>query len=122
MSASLKRMRERRNSVSSGHDQKMKTTTKTIRTVDYNELNREIESFLKEKEVSNEFCVVVEECLSNDSSKTFNVDGKLTHSDHKYYIPRILDGKFEYQTRTILNWMCSEGRLEAGEYLVEISW
>lgn len=100
----------------------MKTTKKTILEVDYNELDKSINEFLKEKGIKGEFEVVADEELNNDSQKSFLVDGKEDEFFLKYDLPDIKKGKFSFKTGTILNWMCIEGKIEAGEYIVDICW
>lgn len=101
----------------------MKFTTKTIRSVNYNDLDESISEFLKEKGAkTSEFEIVAYEELGNDSAQTFNV-GK-----YDWAVPsegdkqEILDGKLHWRTGKILEWMCSEEKIPAGDYVVEISW
>lgn len=101
----------------------MKYQTRTTNFVNYNDLDRAISEFLKEKGAKNtQFEVVAYEELGNDSDKAFNIgkyDFSLPDESDK---ADILNGKLHYQTGRILEWMCAEGKIPAGDYVVEISW
>lgn len=101
----------------------MKYQTRTTNFVNYNDLDRAISEFLKEKGAKNtEFEVVAYEELGNDSDKAFNI-GK-----YDWAVPdekdkqEILRGNLYFRTGPILEWMCAEGKIPAGDYVVEISW
>lgn len=101
----------------------MKYQTRTTNFVNYNDLDRAISEFLKEKGAKNtEFEIVAYEELGNDSDKAFNI-GKydwavLDEKDKQ----EILRGNLYFRTGVILEWMCAEGKIPAGDYVVEISW
>ncbi len=101
----------------------MKIDTKTIHSVNYNDLDRAISDFLKEKGGKNcEFEVVAYEELCNDTAKTFNIgeyDWAVPDEDEK---EEILGGKLHFKTSSILEWMSAEGKIPSGEYVVKISW
>lgn len=101
----------------------MKFQTKTIHSVDYNDLDEAINEFLKEKgAIKTDFEIVAHHELMNDMSKEFSV-GK-----YNWAVPsesdksEILNGKLGWQTNKILEWICSEGKIPAGDYVVDISW
>lgn len=103
----------------------MKTTTKTVIEVDYNELDGEVTRFLRSKNIEvGEYgyeCTAEEE-WGNDSSHELNVDGKLDDFFEKYDKPDILKGKLSYKLSAILNWMAAEKVIEPGKYLVNVCW
>ncbi len=101
----------------------MKYSTTTIHKVNYNDFDAAINDFLKEKGAAKEdYEIVADEQLGNDCEKAFDI-GKYdwavpTERDKQ----EMLKGDLYYNTSKILEWMCQEGKIEAGEYLVEISW
>lgn len=96
----------------------MKTNTKTVREVDYNDLDEAITEFLKSKGVNKNYeCVAYEE-WGNYESHSFDVDGDIDEADKT----QILHGNLHYQTQNILNWMAEENVIENGEYLVSVYW
>ena len=101
----------------------MKYTTKTIREVDYNVLDRAITEFLKDKEADlgpyekyGYECVAANE-WGNYQSHSFTVDGDIDAEGKE----EIMDGD-NYGTSDILNWMAEEGVIGKGEYLISVSW
>ena len=99
----------------------MKFTTKTANVIDYNDLDDAITDFLQKKGVlplegprSRYECVAYEE-WGNYESHEFDVDPK----DVDHLKP---GDRLHYQTSNILNWMCFEGLLPAGDLTVSISW
>lgn len=100
----------------------MLTGTKTVVTkVDYNDLDAAITSFLKEKEYSGAWsgrhgysCVAQNEWC-NYQSHSFTVAPKKPTSED-------LEDLGGLSTGELLDYMCAEGKVEAGEYLVEIFW
>jgi hypothetical protein len=56
--------------------------------------------------------------VSNDTSKSYNVDGKLS----KYDLDAFEAGRVYYNARMLLNKLCADGYIEAGEYIIECSW
>lgn len=81
--------------------------------VDYNEIDTLISRYFN---VSFEF--IAEEESSNDSSHTFDIDGKVD----KYDLKGIEEKKTKYMTRAYLNKLAEQGIIEKGEYLIEVSW
>jgi hypothetical protein len=98
----------------------MNYTTKIIREVDYKEINKAITNFLKLKEIPlrEDYQCVAEEEWSNYESHSIDIEAEADEDE----IEQIRKGKFMYQTNNILNWMCAEGLVEEGEYLVSINW
>lgn len=101
----------------------MKITTKTIHSVNYNDFDEAISEFLKEKGATEtSFEIVAYEELGNDSAQTFDIgkyDWAVPNEEDK---AEILNGTLHYRTGDILEWMCAEGKIPAGDYVVEISW
>jgi hypothetical protein len=100
----------------------MKTKTKTIIEVEYSELDKEIAKFLKRKNLlvdKNGFNCVVEEEWSNDSEHSFAVEKE---QPEDYNMKEIKEGNYHFKVGTILNWMCADGIISSGEYLVTVCW
>ena len=99
----------------------MNITTKIINEVDYNEVGDEIQKFLTSKGLAGNLyeSVPCEQELGNDT--TYNV--KVTpETPVNYDMDQLKKGKFTYRTRVILDWMCFDGIIPAGEYNINISW
>jgi|ERR1035437_137067 hypothetical protein len=100
----------------------MKTKTKTVIEVDYHDLNEEIAKFLKSKDLpigADGFECVVEEEWGNDSDHAFTLEKE---QPDEYDMVKMKKGNYQYKVGSILNWMCAEGVLAAGEYLVTVCW
>lgn len=103
----------------------MKVNKKVIFEVYYNDLDRAITQFLKSKDGNFTFLdgsryeSVSENEWSNDSCYNFNVTGQLSDSNRKIIEEGIFDG---LSTRLILDWMCEQGEIEPGEYIIRVSW
>lgn len=102
----------------------MKTTQTTVVELDYDELDKKVTKFLKEKGVKWQEHRTKYECLSeeewgNDQSHAFAVDGK---NVDKYNKKEILAGNFSFQLPTILDWMVKDGALPAGTYKIDVCW
>jgi hypothetical protein len=92
----------------------LKIEEKSVREVDYHDLD---------KFISDEFgiqyeCVPYEE-WNNYSSHSIDVKPKPLGDHEKAKISR---GDFRYLTGDLLNELCHQGKLEAGEYLINIFW
>lgn len=70
-----------------------------------------------------EFEFVAIEEANNDSSYTYNITGDLYDWDHKEMEEMLEAKKFDsWSTRRILDYLCSEGVIEKGNYLIDVSW
>ncbi len=66
--------------------------------------------------------VAIEEA-HNDSSYTFNITGKLDGFDKTEMEEMLATKKFDgWSTRRILDYLCSEGVIDKGDYLIDVSW
>lgn len=99
----------------------LKSITKTFIVVDYNDLNEFIQEHTP---FSNYDCVESEE-WGNYSKHSFSIDGKLSdyekrqwNSLHDVKRPR----SWDHMLRVILNALCEQGIIPAGEYLISVSW
>lgn len=101
----------------------MKFSTTTIHKVNYDDFDKAINEFLKEKGAEKrDYEIVADEEFGNDCEKAFDVgkyDWAIPTDEEK---ESILSGKLAWSTGKILEWMCQEGKIPSGEYLVEISW
>jgi len=99
----------------------MITKRKSVLEVSYNDIDAEITDFLLSKGFTKkdmtcerrgyEICAENEWC--NDSEHSFDVEPEpLADQTTLKHV----------STNEILNWMCAEGKLEAGEYLVDVCW
>ncbi len=96
-------------------------TRKVVIEVDYNDLDEAVTTFLKLKNFSDRNfdkhgyeCIAVNE-WSNYQSHTFTVSPNIPDDDEKNDIGGMGTGE-------ILDWMCAENLVEAGEYLVNVCW
>ena len=96
----------------------LKKTTETVHRVKYYDLD----DFIKEA------CGVEVEskqidCWGNDTQHRFKVTPIDSDADAKEW-EKIKTEKFaeDYSLRTILNGLCTDGKLESGVYLVIVSW
>lgn len=102
----------------------LNTTTKTVKEVDYNDLDKAITDFLKSKNFTNKnFDKYGYECIaenewSNYQSHSFPVEPELPD---KFELKELKEGELP-STSCLLNWMCADGLIEKGEYLVDIFW
>lgn len=87
---------------------------KTVIEMGYNELDQLIS---KEFGIDYE-CVPYEE-WNNDESHQFNVEAE---SMDAYDLKKFAKQKYDYMTRSLLNELCFRGKIEAGEYIVKVSW
>ncbi len=100
----------------------MKTTTKTVREIIVSDLDEEITKFLKSQDINTGkygYESIAENEWCNYQYHTFTVDGKVSEYDSDMIKNKELK---ELSTDTILQWMCMEGKIEAGEYLVSVNW
>lgn len=98
----------------------LKTVTKTIHEVSWSDL----EQFVAEKTGVNDYSfVAVEEC-NNDSIHEFNVSA----DNDSFFGPEDMDewiasnGNTFISNNEILDWLCINGHIEPGIYLVSVCW
>lgn len=93
---------------------------KEYRCVNYGDVDNLIN---KEFDFDEEYEVLAAEEWDNDSYRLIVVDGKLSEWGEKYVKEMIQTRKWgTYRTRHLLDYLCSQGKLEAGEYLIDVSW
>lgn len=105
----------------------LKGTKKNITEIEYHELDNAIVEFLQKKGIplplnyykKPEYCVVAQEEWSNDSDHLFLVEPE---QPEDYDLESLKEGELGFMTNTILNWMCAEGEIEAGEWNVSVCW
>ncbi len=96
---------------------KLNFVEKTIRVVDYHTFEDFVMSIYGG---DYEFADVQEG--SNDSNYTFKPTGKISDFDKKR-AEQIKSGEYpSYSNNLIFNLLVKEGYLEAGEYMVKVSW
>lgn len=96
----------------------LKIKTETTHFVDYNDLDNFIRKELGWKKY--EF-TCIEEC-DNDSSHSFDIDGKLD-SHALETIEKWKKGEFvHYSNYTVLNYLCSLNYIPSGKYVIEVCW
>jgi len=70
-----------------------------------------------------EFEFVAIEEANNDSCYTYNITGKLYNWDVTEMEEMYEAKKFDdFSTRRILDYLCSKGVVEKGDYLIDVSW
>lgn len=94
-------------------------TVKTIVVVDYDDVDKAVNKFFKLKGIDAKSECVCDNEWVNDSSHSFTVKPEPPSTPDKKGIE---GGDCSYCLGVILNWMCVEGHIDAGEYLVDISW
>jgi len=99
----------------------LKINTKTVNEVDYNDVDQAITEFLKSKgfDPGRQYDCVCEEEWQNDMKKEWKIEPRLPET---YDLKRYAECKFSYRTRSILDWMCADGLIPAGNYLIDVSW
>lgn len=82
-----------------------------------------IEDLIKAHFGIKDFSVPCDEECGNDVSLEFRLDGKMSDYDQRE-LADILSGRRRsgFRTRTLLNFLVSEGVLEPGKYLIRVSW
>ena len=99
---------------------RLKKATKKYMEVDWQDLNE----FLTERfGFDEEYEFVAAEEVGNDSKTSINVEPELSKWDREH-IEKVLETKkWEcYQTRILLCYLCEQGEIPAGEYLISVSW
>ena len=94
----------------------LKIEKKVMIKCDYHDLNEFIKNELKLPQ----FEFIADEELNNDSTWTTNV--RPEEMDYKEFIAILRGGSTMYQSGALMNQLCFEGKLEAGEYAVDICW
>ena len=111
----------------------MKTNTKTIIEVDSNDIDLAVTAFLLEKGILNKpdpnvqsweqkrvnYESVAEQEWNNDSNYSFTVEPNKPDEDDA---EDIAEGKLMWKLSVILDWMCLEGVIEKGDYLISVYW
>lgn len=98
----------------------MEVTQKTVFEVDYNDLDDKITQFLESKGYPfNEtgYECIAENEWNNDSCHLWPITNKLSE-----YTRKKIEKLGHLGTGEIMDWMCSEGLIEPGEYLITICW
>ena len=101
-----------------------KGTQKQVTEIEVRDLDDAITEFLKSKGFTNKnfdkygYEAIAENCWNNYEEHSFDVSPSLPDD---YDLERM--GRNEApDTSTLLDWMCADGLIEAGEYLVDCSW
>lgn len=99
----------------------MKIKQKTVKEICYSDLDLSITEFLKSKGYSDKnFDKYGYECIAenewgNYQSHSFDVEPELPDEEDQRDVTWLGTGG-------ILNWMCFDGILEKGEYLINVCW
>ncbi|KKL86839.1 hypothetical protein LCGC14_1940680 [marine sediment metagenome] len=99
---------------------KLKFMLKQYLEVNYGDLDK----FLTERfSFDEEYEFVAAEEVGNDSKTSINVEPELSKWDREH-IEKVLETKkWECcQTRILLCYLCEQGEIPAGEYLISVSW
>jgi hypothetical protein len=97
---------------------KPKCVTETVHVVEVNDL----ETFIREQ-TGHSYEVVPNEEWGNDEQHRFDIDGKLDEWNINDWNEFKSDGvEHQYRTRTIMNGLCADGKLDAGIYVINVSW
>lgn len=96
----------------------LKLVTETIHKVD----SYDLEEFI-EKVTGHTYEIVASEEWSNDSQHRFTVEAKLDKWNKEDWNTFKATGEAEcYRLRAILNGLCADGHIPAGNYLVTVCW
>lgn len=98
----------------------LRCSVKTVIDVDYVDL----EGFIEAHYGVDDYSVIADLECKNDSSHTVSVSGgKLDKYDTKT-LNEFKSGKAEYgcSLHILMQDMCNEGVIEAGDYLINVSW
>ena len=95
--------------------------TLTVKVVDYRKVNQVIsEEF---PNLSEPYNCVAEEEWSNDIERLMYINGELDEHELRDIQEVLQTGKVKmYRTNTLLNYLCSQGKIDKGDYLIRISW
>lgn len=94
--------------------QELECTKRTLITVESHKLDQ----FIKQ-ETGHEYCVMASEQLSDDDRCEISVDGQLDDYDNQEWNKFKESGRYsDFRTNAILNGLCSQGLIEAGDYLI----
>lgn len=99
---------------------KLNHIKKSVIEVDYNDFDRFVnEIYFK----PNEYEFVADHEANNYSSYIFRVNGKISEDPWtQEEIKSIRSGKPTRNTGLLLNLLCADGHIEAGEYLINVFW
>ncbi len=98
--------------------QMLKFQTEIVNTIEVNDL----EKFITET-TGHTYEVVPNEEWNNDSQHRLHVDGDLSEYTQKDWDDFKLTGEqHQYRLQTIMEGLCADGHLEAGVYVVDVSW
>lgn len=89
---------------------------KTVFSADYHEVEQLINEYFPK--LNGQYEIPCSEECSNDVTLEYDLDGKLDTWDEQ----SIEEGKEMYMTRTYLDKLVSVGTLEAGTYIIRVSW
>lgn len=97
----------------------LKTTTKTVHYVDYNDFDNKVKEIY-----GHDFEIIVDEECSNDCNLS---SGNITISKlDGYDLGRLgkflLDGREKWMWRILLKDMVNNGHAPEGEYIINVSW
>lgn len=94
----------------------LKTKKLEVILVNYEDLDKFINHHYSNLQTGFEF--ITDEEMSSDSEKLIDVTGKVT----RYKKNLIKAGEVSYMTSTYLNDLCKKGVIQAGKYLIQVSW
>lgn len=89
---------------------------KTVFSADYNDVEKLINEYFPK--LNGKYEIPCSEECNNDVTLEYDLDGNLSTYDER----GIEAGEEMYMTRTYLNKLVSVGTLEAGTYIIRVSW
>lgn len=99
---------------------KLKTNIKQYIEVNYGDLD---EFLTKRFSFDPKYEFVAAEEMGNDSEKSIIVEAELDKWDKKHIEEILKTKKWEhYETGTLLCYLCEQGEIPAGNYLISICW
>lgn len=83
----------------------------------------EIEAIAQEVFGDDDYCFHAVQVSDNDTSHSFDVDGKLDEYDQKD-VDEMLESNriMTYRNQKVLNYLAKIGKIETGNYIIEVCW
>lgn len=97
---------------------KLKAEKVTYYSVEYGDLEKLVQEVYPEK--YSDYCFVSTQECGNDSSHTFNIDGKLGEVWEKWDKKRFEEGNAH--NYLILNKLCADKYIKPGKYIIDVCW
>lgn len=95
----------------------MNVNINSVIEVDYSDFEKEVKDAFGQ-----DYSFVADVECGNDSSHQYTVDGKVYEDEEEDIEEFKSTGKYGYLAGTLLNKLAQMGRIERGDYIVEVCW